>query len=91
MDLMMYHGKRIAVVIRRAGRSQVFHCTAISQHDEELGPILRIPLEYKKRPLPGSPAFIIKAGESSEYLVDDDQYGCDFCIDVGVENSSNCL
>ncbi|TVS10952.1 MAG: hypothetical protein EA424_24460 [Planctomycetaceae bacterium] len=89
MDLMMYHGKRIAVVIKRGGGHQVFRCTAVSQHDEDLGPILRIPLEYEEKALPGNPVFILKGIESSECLVEDDRYGCDFRIDVAIANNSD--
>ena len=85
----MYHGKRIAVVIRRAGGHQVFSCTAAFEHDEDLGPVLRVPLKSQGIPLPGDPVFIIRESESSECLVADDQYGCDFRIDLGVENNSN--
>jgi hypothetical protein len=89
MDLMTYHGKRIAVVIKRGGGHQVYRCTAVFQHDEDLGPILRIPLEYGEGTLPGNPAFILKGIEPTDCLVEDDQYGCDFRIDVGTEENSN--
>jgi hypothetical protein len=84
-----YHGKRIAVVIRRAGGQQVFYCTAAFEHDEDLGPILRIPLENGGNSLRGCPVFILKGSTSCECLDDDDQYGCDYRIDMGVENNSS--
>lgn len=87
MDMKIYHGKRIAVVIRRAGAHQVFLCTAVFEQDEDLGPILRIPLESGGTVLRGYPVFILKGSNSCECLAEDDQYGCDFCIEVGVENN----
>ena len=89
MDLTMYHGKHIAVVIRRGGCHQVFRCTAVFQQDEDLGPIVRIPLEDEGEALPGNPAFILKGSEASGCLVEDDRYGCDFLIDVGIKNDSH--
>lgn len=82
----MYHGKRIAVVIRRDGNRQVFYCTAVFEEDEDLGPILRIPLQEGDELVKGSPSFILRGNGSSEYLVEDDQYGCDFRIDLGLDN-----
>lgn len=87
MDMKTYHGKRIAVVIRRAGGHQVFLCTAVFEQDEDLGPVLRIPLENGGNSLRGCPVFILKGPNSCECLAEDDQYGCDFRIDVGAERN----
>lgn len=89
MDLIMYDGKRIAVVFRRAETLQVFRCTAAFQQDEDLGPVLRIPLNDKGNPLPGNPVFIIEEDTSSDYLVEDDRYGCDFRFEVGSADNSD--
>jgi hypothetical protein len=87
MDMKTYHGKRIAVVIRRADGHQVFLCTAVFEHDDDLGPTLRIPLESGGRALRGCPVFVLTGAASCECLAEDDQYGCDFRINVGVENN----
>jgi hypothetical protein len=92
MDMKIYHGKRIAVVIRRTGGHQVFLCTAAFEHDEDLGPTLRIPLENAGTPVRGCPVFVLRNDSSCECLAEDDQYGCDFRIDLAVENrSSRCI
>jgi hypothetical protein len=83
MDLLMYSGKRIAVVLNHGGAHRVFCGLATLAQDHALGVILKIPLQQGGRDLEGEPTFIVQNEVIGDYLVADDRYGCDFRLDLG--------
>ena len=83
MDLPMYNGKRIAVVLSRGGLQRVLCGLAEFEKDEDLGPIVRIRLQEDGRDLPGNPAVILQADAPAECLVADGRVGYDFRLDLG--------
>jgi len=85
MDLPMYHGKRIAVVVNRAGVARVFFGLAALEQDEDLGRILRISLQQEGCRAAGDPAFILQENAAANCLVADNRYSCDFCLNLGIQ------
>jgi len=89
MDLRMYHGKRISVVVSRFAVQRVFFGVAAYEDDEDLGPVLRVSLQQEGGHIAGDPAFIVQEDAAAACLVADDRYGCDFCLYLGEEARTN--
>ena len=83
MELSMYNGKRIAVVLSRDGVQRVLSGLAAIENDECLGSVVRIRLQEKGSDLAGRPEIILQEDTPAECMVADDRYGCDFCLDLG--------
>ena len=83
MELPMYNGKRIAVVLNRGGVQRVLGGLAVLEMDECLGSIVRIRLQEKGSDLVGRPEILLQEDTPAECMVADDRYGCDFCLDLG--------
>jgi hypothetical protein len=83
MDLSMYDGKRIAVVLTRGGVQRVLCGLAAYEKDDDLGAIVRIRLQDKGSDLPGRPAIILQDDAPNKCMVADDRYGYDFRLNLG--------
>lgn len=83
MDLSMYNGKRIAVVLCRGGIQRVLCGIAAFEKDQDLGSIVRIRLQGEGSDLAGNPAIILQEDAPATCMVVDDRYGYDFRLELG--------
>lgn len=84
MDLSMYNGKRFAVVFDVGGRRHVMSGMGAYACDPDLGPVLRVSLQHDEgSDSSGHQTLLLQEEALRDRLVADDQYGCDFRVELG--------
>jgi len=84
MDLSMYNGKRFAVVLSVGGLRHVMSGMGAYVCDPHLGPVLRVNLQHDEgSDSTGHQTLLLQEEALRDRLVADDQYGCDFRVELG--------
>ena len=80
-DLSKFDGRRIAVVLNRAGCRTVLRGMGNCLQDDILGDSLRIAVENEL----GNLEFFIAAKDWDGQIIPDFEHGCEFCIVIRLE------
>ncbi len=82
MNLSLYSGKRIALVMEVQGREVMLRGTTSLRNDTANGHVLKVAVTECQEAAIGSPIFLISEARWKDHIVSGFAFGCDYLLDL---------